>query len=160
MPIVYFDKIELDSAYANVVIEGIEFSGASVDTLTGEEFPDSLENDYFINLASGLGSFGTIEVRNCIIRNIRRAVLRGDRANYTGTGFIFDNCIIYDVRDTEDNNYGPFRLNKNIQFTSFTLTNSTLYKVVNRILDCENLTGFHQDILIDNPWCSSENSIC
>ena len=149
-PKVYINKIELDSTLVNsLTIEGIDFSGYEIDSTTGAEL-DTLNNDYFINLASGLQQFGTITVRNCIIRNIYRAVLRADRSTYTGTGFVFDNCIIYDIRDAEDNNYGPFRLNKNIQFTSFTLTNSTIYNVVNRIMDCENLEGFHQDILIDN----------
>ncbi len=150
MPKVYFKRISLEGDNVNLTLDGIEFSGFDVDSLTGVEDTEDLVAEYFINLSDDLNSFGDIIVKNCIIRNIKVAFIRGDRKNYTGNGFEIDNCIMYDQRDGNSNDYGPFRFKTNIQFDYFTLKNSTIYDVVNRFLNCEALTGFHMDILIDN----------
>ncbi|MBN2519188.1 MAG: DUF5123 domain-containing protein, partial [Bacteroidales bacterium] len=124
--------------------------GYDVDSVTGEENVNgALTGAYFIDMTDSLKTFTDIIVRNCIIRNIGRTVLRGDRQAYTGNGFEFDNCIIYDQRDDDFDNYGPFRLNKTITFNYFKLTNSTIYNVMGRTLDFENLSGFHLDVTVD-----------
>lgn len=148
-PKVHISQINLQGANVGLLVEGIEFSGYDVDSLTGVEIDTVLVSDYFINLDASLTSFSDIIVRDCKVSHVYRSFIRADRSNYTGNGFEIDDCIFNDQRDGAGNNYGPFRLNKNIQFTYFTLKNSTVYNVVNRLIDCENLTGFHQDILID-----------
>ncbi len=150
MPKVYFKRISLEGANVNLTLDGIEFSGFDIDSLSGVEDTETIIAEYFINLADNLTSFGDIIVKNCIVRNIARCFIRGDRQPYTGNGFEFDNCILHDQRDAFNNDYGPFRFKANIHFDYFTLKNSTVYDVVNRFMNCESLTGFHMDMLIDN----------
>jgi len=149
-PKLYFERFELFGENITVNIEGLELSGADVDSITGIEDTINLVSEYFISLHPDLISFGEINVTNCVIRNLLVSVIRGDRAAYTGDGITFDGCVMYDVRDYYDNAYGPFRFNKNHKIASFTLKNSTIFNVVNRILDFENITGIHQDIEVDN----------
>lgn len=155
-PKVYFERINLENTESSDVpvgltLDGIEFSGFDIDSVTGEENTEGdLIGEYFINLDGSLKTFTDIIAKNCIIRNVQVTSLRGDRSNYTGNGFEFDNCVIHDIRDANDNGYPPFRLNKDISFEYFKLTNSTMYDVVINIIDCENLTGFPLDVTVDN----------
>ena len=143
-PIVYFERLNLENSTdgttpVGLTLDGVEFSGFQVDSLTGDEDTQGeLIGEYFINLDGSLKSFTDIIVKNCTVRNVKVTTVRGDRSTYTGNGFEFDNDIIYDVRDANNNSYGPFRLKKNISFDYLHITNCTFYNIVNKIIDVED----------------------
>ena len=147
-PLVYINQFDVKGENTNIYIEGIEFSGATVDSLTGTEDLVELEGDYFLNLHSELVSCKDITVKNCIIRNLDRSVVRGDRATYTVDNFLFDNIIVYDLRGGGD--YGPFRMKSRITYNTFTLTNSTFYNILNKLLDNQDTPSHPMDFLIKN----------
>jgi hypothetical protein len=147
-PLVYGGQFDVLGEGIDIYIEGIEYSGATVDSLTGEENLDELEGDYFLNLHSDLVSCGDITVKNCIIRNLNRSVVRGDRATYTVDNFLFDNLIVSDLRGGGD--YGPFRLKSKITFSTFTVTNSTFYNITNKFIDNQDTPNHEMEFLVRN----------
>jgi len=159
-PLVYGGQIDVLGEDIDIYIEGIEYSGATVDSLTGAENLDELEGDYFLNLHSDLVSCGDITVKNCIIRNLNRSVVRGDRAAYTVENFLFDNIIVTDLRGGGD--YGPFRLKSKITFSTFTITNSTFYNILNKLIDNQDTPSHDMEFLIRNctfyGWGGGKNA--
>jgi hypothetical protein len=147
-PLVYGGQFDVLGEDIDIYIEGIEYSGATVDSVTGTENLDDLEGDYFLNLHSDLVSCGDITVKDCIIRNLSRSVVRGDRATYTVENFLFDNLIVTDLRGGGD--YGPFRLKSKILFSTFTLTNSTFYNFLNKLIDNEETVSHSMEFLVRN----------
>ena len=83
-PLVYisqFDIFGTDGNHINFVVEGIEFSGATLlDSLTGEVDTETLESSYLINLVDGHDTCENIVIRDCIVRNFERSAMRGDRS--------------------------------------------------------------------------------
>jgi len=159
-PVVYGGQIDVLGEDIDILIEGIEYSGATVDSLTGTENLDELEGDYFLNLHSDLLSCGDITVKNCIIRNLNRSVVRGDRSSYTVENFLFDDIIVTDLRGGGD--YGPFRLKSRITFSTFTVTNSTFYNIENKFLDNQDTPSHDMEFLIRNctfyGWGGGKNA--
>jgi hypothetical protein len=147
-PLVYGGQFDVLGEGIDIYIEGIEYSGATVDSVTGVENLDDLEGDYFLNLHSDLVSCGDITIKNCIIRNLNRSVVRGDRATYTVDNFLFDNLIVTDLRGGGD--YGPFRLKSKITFSTFTVTNSTFYNITNKFIDNQDTPSHEMEFLIRN----------
>lgn len=147
-PLVYINQFDVLGEDVDIYIEGIEFSSASVDSMTLEEDLEDLEGDYFLNLHSDLVSCGDITVVNCIIRNLERSLVRGDRSNYTVDNFLFDKLIVTDLRGGGD--YGPFRTKSKITYNTFTLTNSTFYNITNKLLDNQDTPSYPMDFLVKN----------
>ena len=79
-PVLYISQFDVLGEDVDIYIAGIHFSGAGVDPLTWEEDLDELAGDYFLNLHSDLVSAGEIKVEDCIIRNLNRSIVRGDRS--------------------------------------------------------------------------------
>ncbi len=159
-PVVYGGQIDVLGTDIDIYIEGIEYSGATIDSLTGIEDLETLEGDYFLNLHSDLVSCGNITVKNCIIRNLNRSVVRGDRANYTVENFLFDNLIVHDLRGGGD--YGPFRMKSKILFSTFTITNSTFYDFKDKLIDNQDTPSHPMEFLIQNctfyKWGGGKNA--
>jgi hypothetical protein len=147
-PLVYINQFDIQGTDVNLFFEGIEFSGATVDSLTGEEDLETLDGDYFINLHEALVSCGDITVKDCIIRNLNRSVIRGDRATYTVNNILIDDCIITDLRGGGD--YGPFRFKSKILFDNFTITNCTFYNILNKLIDNQDTPSHPMEFLIRN----------
>lgn len=149
MPKVYIKRIEVKGTDISLHLEGIEFSGFYVDSLTQAERPDSaLVGDYLIDLTSEFVSGKDITVKSCIVRNLQRSVIRGDRLAYTVQNFLFDDLIVYDLRGGGD--YGPFRMKSNIKFNTFVLKNSTMFSILNKLIDLQDIPDYPMDVYIEN----------
>ena len=147
-PTVYIKQFDVMGENTDLYIEGIEFSGATVDSLTGDEDLETLRGDYFLNLDETMKSCGKITVKNCIIRNLNRCVVRGDRAAYSVTHFLFDGLIVSDLRG--DGDYGPFRLKTNITFRTLTITNSTFHNMYVKFINTQDIPSMELDVLVKN----------
>ena len=136
-PLVYLQEMGISGTDINVTVEGIEFSGATYDTLTFIEDTTTLMGDYLLNLTDTFVSGGDIIIRDCIVRNLTRSVIRGDRADNTVGSILVDDCIIFDLRGSS--NYGPFRLKSRILFDEFTIQNSTFHHIQGPLIDCQDM---------------------
>jgi hypothetical protein len=149
MPKVYLKKFELKGSNISFHLEGIEFSGFFVDSLTHVERIDTVPAaDYLIDLTTEFVSGKDIVVKSCIVRNLNRSVVRGDRLAYTVENFLFDDLIVYDLRGGGD--YGPFRMKSNIKFNTFTLRNSTMYNMLNKLIDLQDIPDYPMDVTVEN----------
>ncbi len=148
-PLVYVEQLDVSGTDIDIILEGIEFSGATlVDSLTGEENTIDLESSYLINLMDGHTSCNNLIVRNCIVRNFERAAIRGDRSTNSANNVMIDNCIMYDFRGGGD--YGPFRFKSNFTANAFIIKNSTLYNFLNKLLDFQDIVPSQMDITVEN----------
>ncbi len=147
-PKVYLQEIDVTGTDVDLYLEGIDFSGADVDSLTGVENLEDLPGDYLVNLTADHTSSNVISIKNCIVRNLNRSVLRGDRAEYTVDSIIVDDCIIHDLRGGGD--YGPFRTKSRITFNAFIIKNSTFYEILNKLIDCQDIIPYDMDIRVEN----------
>jgi len=136
-PLVYLQEIGVSGTDINLTIEGIEFSGATFDTVTSIEDTTTLMGDYLINLTDTFVSGGEIIIRDCIVRNLTRSVIRGDRADNTVESILVDDCIVFDLRG--GSSYGPFRLKSRILFDEFTIQNSTFHHIRGPLIDCQDM---------------------
>jgi hypothetical protein len=138
-----------------MALYGLEISGFEVDSLTGVESQETPVADYLINLISGTtaNAFGDIVVQDCIVRNFNRSMVRGDRDTYHVANFLFDDIIAYDFRGGGD--YGPFRLKSKITFDTFTLSNSTMYNFLNKIIDTQDIIPSPMVVTLEN--CTFHN---
>ncbi|HYW97321.1 MAG TPA: T9SS type A sorting domain-containing protein [Bacteroidales bacterium] len=154
-PLLYIKQIDVQADDVSFLLTGLEISGFEVDSLTGTENQENVVADYLLNLVSGntANAFGDISITNSHIRNFNKSIVRGDRDTYTVDNFLFDNIVAHDFRGGSD--YGPFRLKSKITFNAFTLTNSTLYDFLNKIIDCQNVVPSPMDVLIEN--CTFNN---
>ncbi|MCF8357457.1 MAG: DUF5123 domain-containing protein [Prolixibacteraceae bacterium] len=158
---IHIKQIDVEANNVSITLDGLILSGADVDSLSGVEVDptdvDDLPGDYCVNLISGTGdanAFGDIVLKNCVIRHFDRSVIRGDRDSYYAENILVDNCIIWDLRGGGD--YGPFRLKSRITFDTFTIKNSTFYKVLNRMVELEEMPSYPVVIKIEactfNEW--------
>ncbi|UCG27729.1 MAG: DUF4957 domain-containing protein, partial [Bacteroidales bacterium] len=147
-PVVYLKRFDLAGTDINVHLEGIEFSGATVDSLTWIEDTVTLRGEYLLNLTTDLNSANVLSVKNCIIRNLTRSALRGDRKAYTVDTIMWDDCIFYDYRGGGD--YGPFRTKSQITFNTFIVQNSTFHKMLNKLIDCQDIVSYPMKIFVEN----------
>jgi hypothetical protein len=150
-PLVYVEEFDVSGTDVDIILEGIEFSGADlVDSLTGEENTVDLESSYLINLEEQTHvSTNNIIIRNCIVRNFERSAIRGDRSpEHTADSIIIDNCIMYDFRGGGD--YGPFRFKSRITINAFIIKNSTLYNFFNKLIDFQDVVPSQMDITLEN----------
>lgn len=149
MPKLYIKQIDAQAEGIDVMLMNLDISGAGVDSLTGDENLDELTADYCVNLISGTaGTFGDIVIQSCIVRNFNKAIVRGDRDTYTVENFLFNDMVAYDYRGGSD--YGPFRLKSKLTFGTFTLSNSTMYNFLNKIVDCQDVVSSPMDVTIEN----------
>ena len=148
-PLVYVEELDVSGTDVNIILEGIEFSGATlIDSLTGEENTVDLESSYLLNLLDGHTSCNNIIIRNCIIRNFERCAIRGDRSANTADSIIIDNSVLYDFRGGGD--YGPFRFKDDITINAFIIKNSTFYNFLNKLLDFQDVVPSQMDITVEN----------
>lgn len=150
LPKLYISQFDVYSNDIDITFSGLEISGATIDSLTNVEDLGILEADYFLNLVASTSAltYGDISVTNCIVRNFERCIVRGDRAAYSVKSFLFDNLIAYDFRGGGD--YGPFRLKSKITMESFTISNSTMYNFLNKLIDCQNVVSSPMAVSIVN----------
>jgi hypothetical protein len=139
-PIIYIRAIDLIGEIENLTFENLEISGLPVDAETMEEDPtaegEDLLGSYFVNMTTELVSLGNLTIKNCEVRNLFRAVIRGDRAEHDVNQIVVDDCIIHDIWN--GSSYGVFRLQSNLKLNTFVLKNSTLYNVMVGIIQSEN----------------------
>ena len=147
-PIVYIQELGLSGTDINVTLENIDFSGATLDSLTNVEDTVTLSGDYLLNLTDSFVSAGELTVRNCIVRNMTRCVIRGDRVVSTVDAITVDDCIIFDLRG--GSSYGPFRLKSKINFSNFSITNTTMHHIQGTLIDCKDMVSYPADILLDH----------
>jgi hypothetical protein len=147
-PVVYIQELGLSGSDINVTLEGIEFSGATLDSLTSIEDTITLSGDYLLNLTDSFKTAGNLTIRNCVVRNLTRSVIRGDRVVSTVNSITIDDCIIFDLRG--GSSYGPFRLKSKINFGEFSLTNSTLHHIQGTLIDCKDMVSYPANILLDH----------
>ncbi len=148
-PKVYFEQFDVVANNVSITLENLDLSGASVDSLTGVEDLTNLASDYLLNIISGdANTLGDITIKNCTVRNLNKAAIRGDRDNYTANKIVIDNCIMNDFRGGSD--YGPFRLKSKIVFSEFDVTNSTFYNIENKFIDCQDMVSTPAKFLISN----------
>ncbi len=152
-PVIYIRSIDVIGEVGNLTFENLEISGLPVDHDTMEEDPmaegEEMVGSYFVNFTSDLVSIENLTIRNCEIRNLFRAVIRGDRAAHDVGTILVDNSIIHDIRN--GSNYGVFRLQSNLTLNTFKLTNSTLYNVQVGIIQSENTPAdFPKTVLVEN----------
>jgi hypothetical protein len=150
-PLVYVEEFDVSGTDVDIILEGIEFSGATlIDSLTGEEDVEDLESSYLINLEEETHkSTNNIIIRNCIVRNFERSAIRGDRQpEHTADSIIIDNCIMYDFRG--GGNYGPFRFKSRITVNAFIIKNSTIYDFLNKLIDFQDVVPSQMDITVEN----------
>jgi hypothetical protein len=149
---VHIKQIDVPANGISLTIEGIIWSGAALDSISGEVTVaegQNLAGDYFINLITGeTMEFGDIVVNDCIIRHLNRAAVRGDRDAYFAKKIAFDNCIFEDFRGGGD--YGPFRMKSRITFDEFSVTNSTFFNVKNKIIDLQDMEAYPCEITLDH----------
>ena len=146
-PLVYVEEFDVSGTDVDIILEGIEFSGATYDSLTGENTTD-LEATYLINLLDGHTSCNNIIIRNCIVRNFKASAIRGDRSTNTADSIIIDNCVMYDFRGGSD--YGAFRFKDDITINAFIIKNSTLYNFLNKLVDVQDVVPSQMDITVEN----------
>lgn len=147
---VHIKQIDIPANDISLTIDGIIWSGAAVDSLTGIETvsEEDLEGDYFLNFISGdANAFGNITVKNSIMNHFNRSIIRGDRDSYFAKSISFDNCIIGDLRGGGD--YGPFRMKSKITFDKFEIKNCTFYSIPNKLIDLQDMDDYPCDIKID-----------
>jgi hypothetical protein len=150
-PLMYVEEFDVSGTDVDIILEGIEFSGATlIDSLTGEEDVEDLESSYLINLEEQTHvSTNNIIIRNCIVRNFERSAIRGDRSpEHTADSIIIDNSILYDFRGGGD--YGPFRFKSRITINAFVIRNSTLYNFFNKLIDFQDIVPSQMDITVEN----------
>lgn len=148
---VHISQIDVPANGINLTIEGIIWSGAEVDSLTGVETVSEgeLNGDYFLNLIAGESqTFGNILVKNCIINHFNRSAIRGDREAYFAKSIKFENCILNDYRGGGD--YGPFRMKSKITFDKFELVNCTMYNFPNKLIDLQDMADFACEVKINH----------
>lgn len=148
---VHISQIDIPANNISLTIEGIIWSGAAVDSLTGVETVSEaeLEGDYFLNLITGESlTFGDIIVKNSVINHFNRSVVRGDRDAYYAKLIRFENCILNDYRGGGD--YGPFRMKSKITFDKFELIKCTMYKIPNKLIDLQDMADFTCTVKIDH----------
>ncbi|MBN2806907.1 MAG: DUF5123 domain-containing protein [Prolixibacteraceae bacterium] len=148
---VHINQIDVPANGVSLTIEGIIWSGAEVDSLTGVETVSEgdLEGDYFLNFISGESqTFGDIVVKNCIINHFNRSAIRGDRDSYYAKNIRFENCILNDYRGGGD--YGPFRMKSKITFDKFELVNCTMYNIPNKLIDLQDMADFPCEVKINH----------
>jgi hypothetical protein len=140
-PNVYIKQFDVQGTDLNLLFEGINFSSATVDSVTRTEDTTTLisADSYFINLTSSHVSINDLTIKNCVVRNFGRAMLRGDRSANTVANIVVDGCVMYDQRGAGD--YGVFRTKSNIDIGTFTIKNSTFYAITNRFIDLESAPG-------------------
>jgi hypothetical protein len=150
-PVVYIKEIAVTGTHGNVNLhlERLEFSGAVYDSLAGVEDLVSMPVSYLVNFTSDHDSINLLSIKNCIIRNFDRCVLRADRSPNFADSIVIDDCIVYDLRG--GGNYGPFRTKSNIKYNYLIVKNSTFYNIVERFINLENGDNTHPyDIQIKN----------
>lgn len=147
-PVVYLKRFDLEGTDINIHLEGIEFSGATIDSLTWIEDTVTLRGEYLLNLTTNLNSANLLYVNDCIIRNLERSAIRGDRKTYTVDSIVWNDCIFYDYRGGGD--YGPFRLKSQITFNAFVVKNSTFHKMLNKLIDCQDIVSYPMEIRVEN----------
>lgn len=153
-PKIYISRFDVSGTDVDIILEGIEFSGATlIDSLTGEENTVDLEADYLVNLLEGHTSCNNIIIRDCIVRNFERSAIRGDRTANTADSIIIENSILYDFRGGGD--YGPFRFKDDITINAFIIKNSTLYSFFNKLIDFQDVVPSQMDITVEN--CTFHN---
>jgi hypothetical protein len=152
-PVIYIRAIDISGEIGELTFENIEISGLPVDAKTLIEDPtaegEEMVGSYFVNLTPDLVSLGKLTIKGCKIRNLHRAVIRGDRAEHNVNEITVDNCIINDIRS--GSSYGVFRLQSNLKLNTFTLKNSTLYNVQVGIIQSENTPAdFPKTVTVEN----------
>jgi len=148
-PKVYIKSFSVSGTDISLTLDGIEFSGATYDSLTGIEDTITLKGEYLINLTDAFVSGNNLTIEDCIVRNFQRSVIRGDRSPaHHVNNILVDNCIVFDLRG--GGSYGPFRLKSNITFDDFTIQNSTFHHVQGPILDCQNMENYAANFLINH----------
>ncbi|MDA3929384.1 MAG: DUF5123 domain-containing protein [Prolixibacteraceae bacterium] len=148
---VHIAQIDVPANNISLTIDGIIWSGAAVDSISGVETvsEDELEGDYFLNFISGEAmTYGDILVKNCLMNHFNRSVIRGDRDVYFAKSIKFDNCIVNDLRGGGD--YGPFRMKSRITFDNFELTNCTMSNIPNKLIDLQDMDDYPCQINIDH----------
>lgn len=129
---VNWKEFTLKGTGAGIKLQGIEFDGLASAGL------------YFLNI-TGLNSdaeaatLTSIDVYNCVIRNMGNCLLRANRGANAGDHKIglmkFRNCLVYDNLYT--NLYTIFTLDK-LQFTKLDISNSTFYNAGQALISCTN----------------------
>lgn len=149
---VHIKQIDVPANGISLTIEGIIWSGAALDSVSGEVTVadgENLTGDYFINLIAGESmEYGDIIVNDCIIRHLNRSAVRGDRDAYYAKKIAFDNCIFEDFRGGGD--YGPFRMKSRITFDEFSVTNCTFFNVTNKIIDLKDMEDYPCEVTLDH----------
>ena len=158
-PLVYVEEFDVSGTDVDIILEGIEFSGATYDSLTGED-TTTLEATYLINLLDGHTSCNNIIIRDCIVRNFKASAIRGDRSENTADSIIIDNCVMYDFRGSSD--YGPFRFKSRFTVNAFIIKNSTIYDFLNKLIDFQDVVPSQMDITVENctfyKWGGGKNN--
>ena len=147
-PVVYIQELGISGTDVNITVEGIEFSGATIDTLTFIEDTVTLMGDYLLNLTDTFISAGELIIRDCIVRNLTRSIIRGDRADNTVGSILVDDCIIFDLRG--GSSYGPFRLKSKILFDELTLQNSTFHHIQGPLINCQDMVEHSTNIEVNH----------
>jgi len=148
---VHINQIDIPANNISLTIDGIIWSGAAVDSLTGIETVSEaeLEGDYFLNLITGESlTFGDLIVKNSVINHFNRSAVRGARDAYYAKLIRFENCIMNDYRGGGD--YGPFRMKSKITFDKFELIKCTMYKIPNKLIDLQDMADFTCTVKIDH----------
>lgn len=147
-PLVYIQEFGLSGTVNYLTIEGLEISGASYDTLTAAEDTALLAGDYLLNVTDSFTTGGDLIVRDCIMRNFTRCVIRADRAENTIEKIEVDDCVIFDLRG--GSSYGPFRLKSKVLFDELNITNSTFHHIQGTFIDCKDMVSHAATINIDH----------
>lgn len=148
---VHIEQIDVPAENISLTIDGIIFSGAEVDSLTGIETvdPEEVQGSYFLNLVSGEAmTYGDIVVKNCVLNHYNRSIIRGDRDSYYAKSITFDNCIIDDLRGGGD--YGPFRMKSKITFDKFSISNCTFSNIPNKLIDLQDMDDYPCEVNINH----------
>jgi len=157
--LLYIAQFDVPANGQSFILEGLEITGARVDSASGVELPlDTLNGSdkYVVNLISSSleptdGAYNTFEdivIQSCHLRNFDRSVIRGDRDTYTAKDILIDDCIVHDFRGAGD--YGPFRFKSRIKFDNFITTNSTFYDIYCSFYDCQDQTSNQTTYRVEN----------
>ncbi len=147
-PKVYIKSFSVAGTDISLTLEGIEFSGATYDSLVGIEDTITLKGEYLINLTDAFDSGNNIIIRNCIVRNFQKSVIRGDRAENHVNNILVDDCIIFDFRG--GSSYGPFRLKSRITFDEFTIQNSTFHHIQGPLINCQDMIVYPANLEVNH----------
>lgn len=131
---VNFKEVVLKGTGAGVIFKDLEFDGAPATTAGQQAL-------YFVNLVGNASdaeaaTFTTLELNNCIVRNMGNCLMRGNRAanNAHKIGSIkLSNSQVLNSAQV-NSNYGLFTINK-LEFGSIELSNSTFHKVGRAFID-------------------------